>query len=113
MVAVLEGKMWQLNPDPNTLDHDCKIRLFNNKPLDDLEWDPLDVWWLTPGRISGDLLKSFWRRLWALDMPEKIKVWLWLLSHKAVLVGEKLGSRGGEHGCKLCGHALESIFHCF
>ena len=46
-------------------------------------------------------------------MPEKIKAWLWLLSHKAVLVGEWLSSRGGEAGCKLCGHALESISHCF
>ena len=25
--------------------------------------------------ISDDLLKSFWRRLWALDTSEKIKVW--------------------------------------
>ena len=43
----------------------------------------------------------------------KIKAWLWLLSHKAVPVGEWLSSRGGEACCKLCGHALESISHCF
>ena len=35
--------------------------------------------------ISYDLLKSFWRRLWALDMLEKIKIWFWILSHKAIL----------------------------
>ena len=46
--------------------------------------------------ISYDLLKSFWRRLWASDMPEKIKVWFWLLSHKAIPVGEWMRSRGGE-----------------
>ena len=63
--------------------------------------------------ISHDFPKSFWRRLWVLDTLEKIKVWLWLLSHKAVSVGEWLGSHGGESGCKLCGHALESISHCF
>ena len=63
--------------------------------------------------ILDDLLKSFWRRLWALDMLEKIKVWLWLLSHKVVPVGKWLGSRGGEAGCQLCGHALESIPHYF
>ena len=63
--------------------------------------------------ISDDLLKSFWRRLWASDMPEKIKVWFWLLSHKAIPVGEWMRSRGGEAGCTLCGHSLESIPHCF
>ena len=48
-----------------------------------------------------------------MDTPEKIKAWLWLLTYKAVHVGEWLSSRGGEVGCKLCGHALESISHCF
>mgnify|MGYP000565416871 FL=1 len=48
-----------------------------------------------------------------MDTLENIKVWLWLLSHKAVSVGEWLGSHGGESGCKLCGHALESISQCF
>ena len=46
-------------------------------------------------------------------MPEKIKLWLWLLSHKATTVGEWIKCRGGEAGCKLCGHTLESIPHCF
>ena len=30
-----------------------------------------------------------------------------------VPIGEWLGSRGGEPECKLCGHTLESISHCF
>ena len=38
--------------------------------------------------IYVDLLKSFWRRLWAFDIPEKIKLWLWLLNHEAKPVGE-------------------------
>ena len=62
--------------------------------------------------ISDDLLKLFWKRLWALDMPEKIKVWFWLLSHKAVLGGEWMKCHGGEAGFKLCGHPLESVPHC-
>ena len=41
------------------------------------------------------------------------KGWLWLLSHKVVPVREWLGSHGGELDYKLCGHALESISHCF
>ena len=46
-------------------------------------------------------------------MPEKIKLWLWLLSHTTIHVGEWLRYRGGEAGCKLCGHSLESIPHSF
>ena len=34
-----------------------------------------------------------------MDTPEKIKIWLWILSRKAVLVGDWLGSRGGEVVC--------------
>ena len=63
--------------------------------------------------ISGDDLKSFWRRKWALDMLEKIKAWLWLLSHKAVHVGKWLSSCDSETSYKLCGHVLESISHYF
>ena len=63
--------------------------------------------------ISNDFMKSFQRRLWALDMLEKIKAWLWHLTHNAVPIGEWLSSRGGEVGCKLCGHDLESISQCF
>ena len=63
--------------------------------------------------ILDDLLESFWRRLSTLDTLEKIKVWMWLLSHKAVPIGEWLGSCGGEADCKLCGNALESISHYF
>ena len=46
-----------MNPDPKTLDHDCKIWLFDNKPLCDLEWDPLEVWWQTPR--TNNLKKFF------------------------------------------------------
>ena len=46
-------------------------------------------------------------------MPKKIKVWFWRLSNKAIPVGEWMRCCGGEVGCKLCAHALESIPHCF
>ena len=57
--------------------------------------------WKDKGLLH-DFLKSFWRKLWVLDTPKKIKVWLWLLSHKAVPVGEWWSSRSGEAGCRLC-----------
>ena len=64
--------------------------------------------------MSDVLLKSFWRRLWAFDMPKKRKLWLRLLSHKAIPVGEWMRSCGGEVGCNICGHSLDSsIPHCF
>ena len=57
-VAVLEGRRWQLNPESKAFDQDCKIWLFDNKPLIyDLEWDPLEVWWQTLG--TNNLKKFF------------------------------------------------------
>ena len=46
-------------------------------------------------------------------MPKKLKFWFWLLRHKAKPVGEWMSCRGGEDGCKLCGHSLQSIPHSF
>ena len=44
-VAVLEGKKWQVNPDPGKLESDCKLWIVDNKPVCELDWDPLEVWW--------------------------------------------------------------------
>ena len=43
----------------------------------------------------------------------KVKAWLRLIRHKGIRVKEWLSSPSGEVGCKLHGHALESISHCF
>ena len=42
--------------DLKTLDHNRKIWFFNNKPIYDLERDPLEVWWQTMGTNK---LKTF------------------------------------------------------
>ena len=47
-VVLLEGKNWQINPDPGKLESDCKLWMFD-KPLCDLEWDPLELCWQKRG----------------------------------------------------------------
>ena len=47
-LVVLEGKKWQVNPNPGKLDNYCKLWVFDNKPLCDLKWDSLEVWWQKP-----------------------------------------------------------------
>ena len=42
---MLEGKKWQVNPDPGNLESDCKLWIVDNKPVCKLDWDPLEVWW--------------------------------------------------------------------
>ena len=44
LVAVLESKKWQVNLDPGKLETDCKLWIFDNKAICDLEWDLLEVW---------------------------------------------------------------------
>ena len=59
--------------------------------------------------MSDVLLKSFWRRLWAFDMPKKRKLWLRLLSHKAIPVGDGLGVMVG----RLAARYLDTLWNRF
>ena len=51
-------------------------------------------------------------RIWNSSLPERIKVFFWLITHRAVPTGEWLGNRGGMSGCKACNASLEDIAHC-
>ena len=57
-------------------------------------------------------MQAYWRKLWAIDLPEKCKSSLWLISYKAILVGEWLQWRGKDGTCRSCNYDLESIKPC-
>ncbi|GFZ17289.1 hypothetical protein Acr_26g0005590 [Actinidia rufa] len=67
---------------------------------------------------SGDGRKVdwFWKMLWQLKIPTKIKVFAWkccleILPVKAQLMKKKVSVNG--HECEVCGGGLESVRHCF
>ena len=73
---------------------------------------PLGNDWVTLG-IPIEVLLTFWKGLWRLHMPEKIKLFWWQISHNVVPVGEWLGKRGSLIVCPLCSESpIETLGHC-
>ena len=72
---------------------------------------PLRNGWRTLG-IPDEVLIAFWKGLWRLHMPEKIKLFWWQIGHNVVPVGEWLDKHGGPLGCPLCSRPIETLRHC-
>ncbi|KAL9685943.1 hypothetical protein QQ045_023397 [Rhodiola kirilowii] len=58
-------------------------------------------------------LKSFWKTLWKLPIPRKIKIFDWRLYHDALPAGHCLYERGLVESvqCCICGYSLETVAH--
>ena len=77
-----------------------------------LQFDgPLCNGWQTLG-ILDDVLGTFWKGLWRLHVPKKIKLFWWQIGHNMVPVDEWLGKRGGPIACPLCSSPIETLRHC-
>jgi len=52
--------------------------------------------------------------IWKLKLPLKIKIWLWLIEHNALLTKDNLAKRkwSGDMHCRFCNES-ESIDHLF
>jgi hypothetical protein len=64
---------------------------------------------VNPREVDGRMVD-----LWEIKLPLKIKVFLWMLWHDRVQIGEQLKRRKSEHSefCKYCG-CLETRDHLF
>ena len=51
-------------------------------------------------------------RIWNSSLPERVKVFFWLIIHRVVPTGEWLMKRGGMIDCKACVVSFEDIAHC-
>ena len=62
---------------------------------------------------SSNRLKSWWTNLWKLQIPPKLKCFLWKVYHNAFPSSENLVKRNVpiDPSCKLCSETLESSFH--
>ena len=68
------------------------------------KWDHVVV-----DSIFVDITRS---RICNSSLPERVKVFLWLITHRVVPTREWLGKRRGMINCKACGASLEDIAHC-
>ena len=64
---------------------------------------------------SLDRLHRWWNFLWKLNIPPKIKLFIWKVFHNAFSSSENLLKQGIsiDPRCKLCSHNFESSFHVF
>jgi len=89
------------------------------------EVDDVVIWALEPsGNFSAKSLYRFMKtsrevdirmtNLWKMKLPLKIKIFLWMLWHDRVQIGEQLKIRKGKGSerCKYCGK-LETRSHLF
>ncbi|KAL5158112.1 putative ribonuclease H protein [Glycine soja] len=59
-------------------------------------------------RMSGD-----WKLIWELEVPPRVKVFLWRLCSNCLPTKTNLRTRGIDCSfiCPLCEHEIESTFH--
>ena len=69
---------------------------------------PLHNGWRTLG-ILNEVLSTFWKGLWRLHMPKKIKFFWCQISHNVTPVGEWLGKRGCLIACPLYSSPIETL----
>ena len=62
---------------------------------------------------STDPRKTIWEKLWAAQVPTKIKQFGWRALHQGIAVGEALRKRGCivENVCPMCGELNEIVNH--
>ena len=64
---------------------------------------------------NGSNLRQFWKRLWSLQIPHKIRHFAWRAARDILLTKSNLVCRNvlGDSTCEECGGASESLFHLF
>ena len=73
--------------------------------------DALCSKWREKG-IDDTCMQIYWRKLWASDLLEKCKSFLWLINHKALMLGKWLQWRGKDGTYRSCNYDSESIKPC-
>lgn len=63
--------------------------------------------------VSGDVL--FWKNLWKLNIPPKIRIFGWKVCRNLLPTKSNLYHRGvkTDEGCTVCEGAVEYMIHCF
>lgn len=64
---------------------------------------------------SSNHLKKWWKNLWLLNVPLKIKVFIWGLYHNTIPLGRNLSASHMQvtSSCCICGCVEETTWHAF
>ena len=86
----------------------------NDKPK--WSWENTGIFSIKPtyAHLSRNELGAHYKLIWKAKLPLKIKIWLWLIEHNAILAKDNLAKRNwsGDLHCRFCSD-MESIDHLF
>ena len=86
----------------------------NDKPK--WSWENTGIFSVKPtyAHLSRNELGAHYKLIWKAKLPLKIKIWLWLIEHNAILAKDNLAKRNwsGDLHCRFCSD-MESIDHLF
>ena len=56
---------------------------------------------------------GLWKRIWQLDIPQRARMFLWLISHEKIMCNQQRARRGflANPNCLFCPHIEESVSH--
>lgn len=68
---------------------------------------------LTRDEYPGPNMESFFRKMWSVAVPERVKVFLWLVGNQAIMTNAERHRRhlSGTDLCQVCRGGIETILH--
>ena len=73
-------------------------------------WPTTTTTWLTYN-VDSTYMTTFWKWLWAMQIPKKIILFRWLIIHYAVPVRVWMHCKDADKMCDFCGLEMESLHH--
>ncbi|CAN1848784.1 Putative ribonuclease H protein At1g65750 [Linum perenne] len=123
---VLSNGMWDRNKQSWCLTHEAVLQVYGmTLPNEQLRDDAIS-WGLEPNRrftiksaylllkdINGGGDEALWRKVWQWEGPEKIKQFLWLVSHRKIMTNEERRRRhiAPDVVCPECSDMCENVDH--
>ncbi|CAN1304300.1 Putative ribonuclease H protein At1g65750 [Linum perenne] len=123
---VLPNGMWDLNKLSSCLTYDAVLQVYGMSPPSEQLGNDSFLWGMEPnGRftiksayllikdINGGGDNSLWKKVWQWEGPEKIKQFMWLVSHGKLITNEERRRRhiATDASCPECRDLCEDCEH--
>ena len=63
------------------------------------------------GNVTNSWLNAYWKWLWAMQIPKKVVIFRWLLTHYGIPVNSWMGGHCHDLKCDSCSSPIESVYY--